>query len=669
LAGSFATAGGTTTLIGWALDVPRLSDWDGNGISMKTNAALCAAGAGAAVLALAPRTVTAARIMGIRFLAATAASIGFITLLEHTVGWNAGIDTLLFTESVGARATAAPNRMGPPASLSFTLIGVALGLLTVRSSARRAALVLGGLTLALSSFSLIGYAYGAPELFSVDTLTGIAPQTGLMIHGLGWAIVALAIDRGGATLILGDGPGGAMMRRLGPLAVAVPLVLGLGALTAHAAGLASVPLATASVALGTALFLLTFVIRTARHIEDTGAALVQSEARYRTAFEEAERAARAKDDFIATVSHELRAPLNSVLGWSHLLKGESLDARTRREAAEAIDRGVRAQTRLIDDLLDVSGIMAGKLRLDVQSVNLVQVIDATLEAVRPAAEAKDLTVHAMLDPHAGALTGDPNRLQQVVWNLLANAAKFTPKGGRIEVHLQRVDSHIELRVSDTGDGIAAADLPRVFERFHQADSSITRRHGGLGLGLTIVKHLVELHGGTVTATSAGPGLGSTFSVRLPVPIVRLDDGERRHPSTPGTDASLASSDELAGVRVLVVDDDADSVALMQQVLAAHGASVETATSARQALGILDRAPIDVLLSDLGMPEVDGYELIRRSRRRRTNLRACAVTAFARPEDRIRALRAGYDMHMAKPVEPREIIAVVASLAHRPMAAH
>jgi CheY-like chemotaxis protein len=341
-----------------------------------------------------------------------------------------------------------------------------------------------------------------------------------------------------------------------------------------------------------------------------------------------------------------------------------------RQGLETIERNARVQTQLIEDLLDMSRITSGKVRLDVQPVDPISFIEAAVEAVRPAADAKGIRLEKILDPAAGPISGDPQRLQQVIWNLLSNAIKFTPKDGRVQVLLQRVDSHIEVSVADTGIGITPAFLAHAFERFRQADSSSARRHGGLGLGLSIVKQLVELHGGTVRVKSLGEGCGTVFIVHLPLTAVhrRPDDGERLPPQTPNALSSDFRVSDLSGIKVLVVDDEADARDLFKRVLADCGADVLTVATAGEALRVLERERPHVLLSDIGMPDVDGFELLRRVRAlgqaRGGRLPAIALTAFARSEDRTRALRAGFLVHVSKPVEPSELVATVAAVAGR-----
>ena len=396
--------------------------------------------------------------------------------------------------------------------------------------------------------------------------------------------------------------------------------------------------------------------------------LLESE---RAARSEADRASRVKDEFLATLSHELRTPLNAILGWSQIARRNPADVAGTTEALATIERNARTQAQIIDDLLDMSRIISGKIRLDVQPVDLSAVVRAAVETVVPAADAKGIRLRAVFDPHAGPVSGDPNRLQQVFWNLMTNAVKFTPKGGRVQVTLARVNSHLEIQVVDTGQGIGDEFLPHVFDRFRQADGGTTRRHGGLGLGLAIVKQLVELHGGTVQARSGGPELGSTFTVNLPLTVVHPEPnpaGERRHPSSGDAPGSPDDRLMVQGVRVLVVDDEPDARALVRRVLIDAGAVVTTAGSADEAVGLVAADRPDLLVSDIGMPGEDGYSLIARVRAlgpdRGGNLPAIALTAYARAEDRMRAIVAGFEQHLAKPVEPAELVTLVAVLAAR-----
>ncbi|MBD2102679.1 PAS domain S-box protein [Leptolyngbya sp. FACHB-261] len=389
--------------------------------------------------------------------------------------------------------------------------------------------------------------------------------------------------------------------------------------------------------------------------------------------EELSRANRLKDEFLATVSHELRTPLNAMLGWATMLRSKQLDQDTMNRALETIERNARAQNQLINDLLDVSRIITGKLRLDVRPVVLVTVLETAIDSIRPAAKAKNIRIQSLLDPAAGPISGDPDRLQQVFWNLLSNAVKFTPKGGRVQVRLERINSHVEVTVSDTGQGITPEFLPYVFERLQQADSTTTRVHSGLGLGLAIVRHLVELHGGSVQAASAGEGKGATFMVNLPITIFRpkSTDVERVHP-TVNEAPLLPEPPRLDGLKVLIVDDEADAREMLTTLLKQSGAEVMTAASAREALAMITQFPSeqrpDVLVSDIGMPNEDGYLLIHQVRALAPDqggrIPAIALTAYARTEDRIRALSSGFQSHVPKPVEPAEFVTVVANLVNR-----
>jgi PAS domain S-box-containing protein len=396
-------------------------------------------------------------------------------------------------------------------------------------------------------------------------------------------------------------------------------------------------------------------------------------------YREAQEVNRLKDEFLATLSHELRTPLTAVLGWTRLLGTGQLDEPTRARALETIERNAQAQVQLIDDILDVSRIIRGKLRLDVRPVELAPVIESAVDSVRPAAEAKGIRLQVVLDPRTGPISGDPDRLQQVVWNLLSNAIKFTPRGGRVQVILARVDSHLEIDISDTGQGIARDFLPYVFDRFRQADPTTTRVHGGLGLGLAIVRHLVELHGGTVNAESEGAGTGATFRIMLPLlatasaqiePVSETSDATTNVRANGGDNlfADFDCPPEIEGLRVLIVEDDADSRELLVTVLKQCRAEVVAVAGAAEAMRALEGWRADVLISDIEMPGEDGYSLIRKVRalpaERGGDIPAAALTAYARAEDRMRALLAGFQIHVPKPVEPAELITVVASLAGR-----
>ena len=396
--------------------------------------------------------------------------------------------------------------------------------------------------------------------------------------------------------------------------------------------------------------------------------LLESERAART---ELERANQMKDEFLATLSHELRNPLNAILGWAQILGSDQLSPAETAEGIEVIERNARAQAQIIEDLLDMSRIISGKIRLDVQRVDLAAVVRASIETIKPAADAKGIRLRAVLDPMATPVSGDPNRLQQVFWNLLSNAVKFTPRDGAVQILLERVNSHLEVSVIDSGEGIDPQFLPHVFDRFRQADATTTRMHGGLGLGLAIVRQLVELHGGGVRAKSAGRGQGSTFIVHLPLTAIMPDresPTQRRHPASSIVPTPTETCAQIAGVTVVVVDDEPDARGLLRRLLEDCEAKVFDAANAADALELVQAQRPDVLVSDIGMPVEDGYTLIRRLRNLPAEqggaTPAVALTAYARADDRVNVVLAGFQHPLSKPVEPAELIAVVASLARR-----
>jgi PAS domain S-box-containing protein len=389
------------------------------------------------------------------------------------------------------------------------------------------------------------------------------------------------------------------------------------------------------------------------------------------AYERANEASRLKDEFLATLSHELRTPLNAVLGYARMMRTQTLSGKTAQGAWDVVERNATALKQIIEDVLDVSRIVAGRLRLNVEPVDLPAILNEAVATVRPAADAKGLRVETVIEPVATPVSGDADRLQQIVWNLLSNAIKFTPRGGKVQLRLSRVNSHIEVTVSDTGRGISADFLPFVFERFRQADASFSREHGGLGLGLAIAKQLAELHGGTIAASSGGPDQGATFTLTLPLmivhqPVVARDD--RQHPQIDRRRPELETIPRLDGIHVLAVDDEPDSLNLLRTVLEAAGARVATAGSGPEALeAILRREPYDVLIADIGMPGMDGLQLIRAVRQINEpvcRIPAAALTAYARSQDRITSLASGFHMHLVKPIDPLELVVAVATLAPR-----
>lgn len=389
----------------------------------------------------------------------------------------------------------------------------------------------------------------------------------------------------------------------------------------------------------------------------------------RIAREHAERASRAKDDFLALVSHELRSPLSAILGWTQILRRAGGDPEKLRQGLEVIERNTKQQSRLVEDLLDMSRMVAGKLRMDVQDVLLAEVIEAALGTVGPSAQARGVRLQKILDPTVH-VSGDPGRLQQVFWNLLSNAIKFTPRDGFVRVVMERVNSHVEVRVIDSGQGMSTEVLAHAFERFRQSTDSSARNTEGLGLGLSIVKHLVETHGGSVSASSEGEGRGSTFLVQLPVRVARAR--RDRHPRSAVGNATSRTQVSLRGLKILVVDDDQDARDVLRHILSERGGEVVSCASATEGLTTIQRVLPDVLLSDIGMPGEDGYEFIRKVRllgEPLSRVPAIALTAFSDIDDRTQALLAGFHAHLAKPVDAEELIISVAAMAGRPRPAH
>ena len=382
-------------------------------------------------------------------------------------------------------------------------------------------------------------------------------------------------------------------------------------------------------------------------------------------YQQVQVADRLKDEFLATLSHELRTPLNAIVGYARLLQGGAITGEKMAGALNIVERNASALTHMVEDVLEVSRIISGKMRLSIQAVDLPTVVQSAVESVAPAAEAKRLRVHTSIDPNAGPISGDPDRLQQIVWNLVSNAVKFTPKGGRIQVRVERVESQVDIVVSDTGVGIKPEFLPHLFQRFRQADSTMTRHFGGLGLGLAIARHLVELHGGSVEAISEGEGKGATFRVRLPLMIVHAQPAvDERRKLTRGSSRST-SVPKLVGIHVLAVDDDPDALSPLTEILELSGARVTTVDSGAQVLELLGTLRPDVLVADIGLPVMDGLEMIRRLRElpdsSARNTPAIALTAYARSRDRVRALESGFQTHMAKPADPAELVAAIGAL--------
>jgi signal transduction histidine kinase len=631
----------------------------GHPIEMQPNAALGLALAGGALLLQrggGQRTALAARL-----LAAGVAALGAATLAQHALGIDLGVDTVFFRSELASPGTTSPGRMGPPAAASFLVAGAAILALGAAERGARAAQALALAMAAVPLVGIVGYAYGVGVLYAAPRVTAIAIPTAVAILALDLAVLLARPERGFMARLATPGSGAALARRILVAAVALPFTLGWLALVA-ASGHEREALAVSLLVVGVTIGIVVLVFRDAAGVaeaeaarlraeterEASRAALAQALEREREARAAAETASRAKDLFLATLSHELRTPLNAILGWSGLLRGAPADPQRVERGLGVIERNGRALARLLSDLLDMSLIASGRLELRRADVDLATIVEEEIEAAGPAASAKGVAL-SRTGARAAPVTGDAARLGKAVSNLLSNAVKFTPPGGRIDVRVDHQGEMAVLDVADTGLGIAAEFLPRIFDPFSQADGTTARRHGGLGLGLAIAHEVVALHGGEISARSGGPGQGATFRIVLP--------------SRP---ASAGDRPALGGARILVVDDEADSRDLLVQLLASWGARASGAGTAKEALAALERERPDLLVSDIAMPGDDGYALIAEVRRLErakaiAALPAAALTAFARPEDRDRVLAAGFDAHVAKPIEPRALLATIAAL--------
>jgi signal transduction histidine kinase/CheY-like chemotaxis protein len=666
--GGYMLLGGFVSFLGWVLDAPAHTDWDADGIAIQPNATLAAVTAGAALVLHAAGRLRPAAVLGAVVLA-----IGSLTLFEWLSRVNLGIDTpLMFDRTWGRVGVISPGRMGPPGSVSWTMIGAALLLASLADRVKRKVAVLLALVpAAISALSLIGYLYGASALFTIPTLTIIAAQTATFIFAAALALIVSVPEHGPMTLVMKRNTAGVLVRRLLPVLILGPVLLGLVRVFGERYRLYDTAFGSALRTIVEISLFLVLLWRTGVAIDRQTAERDIAEAERQKLLElekearaDAERQATIKDEFLATLSHELRTPLNAVLGWCQVLRRSMSDENSVRRAVDVIERNGRLQAQLIADLLDMSRIVSGKMRLDVQPVDLPQLIDAAIESVRPAAEAKDLAIERTIEPPRDRVNGDAGRLQQIVWNLLSNAVKFTPRGGRVTVTLRPVDQDVEICVADNGEGFAPEFLPSLFNRFRQADASATRSHGGLGLGLALVKQLVEMHGGSVSATSPGLGHGATFVVRLPAEVPEKEKGQA--PAPPALERNAAPSElpDLAGVSVLVVDDEPDALEAVRRILEDSGAHVLVAGGADEALERIRAQRFDVIVSDIAMPKRDGYELVAELRRNGIITPAVALTAYARADDRRKAMLAGYNAHAAKPTEPAELLARIAELAGR-----
>ncbi len=659
---------GGLALLGWAVDDSRLMAVAA-GIVIKTNTAVALLAAGLSLF-FSSRPGRSRIEVGLgQVLAVGVILIGLATLSEHLFGWDLHIDQSLFREEPGAPATTSPNRMGPPASICLPLFGFAMLWLDTRSRREvplHQRLALAGILIAL--LPTLGYFFQVHELYGLARFTGIALNTAVALIVLGVGVLFARPEVGIARRSLAHDAGGVLLRRMIPAAILLPILLGLLRLAGEQARLFDTAFGLSILIFAFVALFSGFTWWTASALQRQAAARSRAEAAERELSEklaatlESERSARAlaersnrlKDEFLATVSHELRTPLSAITGWVQLLMSGMLGEADRKKALDAIHRNSRLQADLVNDLLDMSRIEAGTLRLEMQDVDLTAVAESAIAAASPAMDAKGLVLERRLAPDAPIVRGDPVRLQQVVGNLISNAVKFTPRGGRITVSLSGVPGGAELSVRDTGIGISPELTDQIFDRFRQVDASTTRSHSGLGLGLSIARQLMEMHGGTLVGRSDGAGQGSTFTMRVPSREAAALTGD---PAASSLEAPLW----LAGVRVLVVDDSPDVCELAERMLATHGAQVTTAGSVDEAVAAFDAGRFDVLVSDISMPARDGYDLIRHVRALDPHVPAIALTAFARPIDAERVLAAGFQRHLTKPITPDRIVQAVAEL--------
>ena len=665
---------GALALVGWSTGIEALKGSYALGINIKTNTAIVILLLGLALLLLGPPHRSGWRTWIGRAFAFLAMAIGLLTLSEHVTGRDLGIDQALFTEPPGAPATSSPNRMGPPASIIVPLIGLSLLISDNRAwRGVRLSQLAAALALLVGAVPLLGYVYGVRELFGLATFTGIALPTAICFILLALGVLFARAHQGAMKLVIADNAGGMLLRRMFPAAIIIPIALGWASVALQDMGLFD---ASFGRTLLTVSFMVVFsaliwwnaalISRVAAGRDRAEDAERELSARLRTALEgeraareAAEHANRMKDEFLATLSHELRTPLNAILGWATLLAEESLSEEDVKRGLATIQRNARLQARLIEDLLDMSRIVSGQIRLEVRAVDLCHLVDMTVSAALPSADAKGIALSRELEQDACMVNGDPERVHQILWNLISNAVKFTPRGGHASVTLRRVGDVAEVTVTDNGIGFSPEFLPHIFEQFHQEDASFTRRHGGLGLGLSIAQRLAHLHGGRIEAASPGEGKGATFTLYLPLAGF---EGDGRPADAAAGDTPERRRSRLAGVRVLVVDDHADGREIAERVLRDAGADVASAMDASSAMTLVGARTFDVLVCDIALPDRDGYQLLRDVRRGLPQVPAIALTAFAGDESEARAREGGYQIFLTRPVDPGRLVEAVADAA-------
>ena len=657
---------GLTVLLGWLFDIQILKGAVAANIQMKTNTAFCFLLTGTGIFLQNILVSSRTKNLFTTVLGWIVVAIGTFTLLEHATGFNFRIDEMLHTEPFGEVATTSPNRMGPPAALCFAYAGLALVFIAKRTTPYQDyASCLGILIGIVSALPILGYMFGSSELFAVAKLTGIALSSAVSLLFLSAAIIFSCFNGSLLQLMKAQNAGGFLLRRMIGPALLLPVTLAYMRTLGEAKFYYDASFGRALMVLAFTIVFTAMLISSARILRQTDEErkdLLESERAART---EAEKASRMKDEFLATLSHELRTPLNAILGWAQILKRGKLSEAEHQKGIETIERNARIQAQFIEEMLDMSRAIAGKLVLNVRLLELISLLRSCVQTVLPSAASKNITIKTNFVLHTAKLSGDTDRLIQVFSNLLTNAIKFTPAGGVIIISSEKVGNSVEIRVGDNGQGIKREFLDHLFDRFRQADGSITRRFGGLGIGLSIVRDLVTLHGGTVKATSEGEGKGSIFSISLPLDLASTQEEFpqlNKVESSSGAPGVAAAQIELRGIRVLVVDDNAETRELVRRILESYNAEVILASSAEEGLRILEKQHPDILVSDIGMPDQDGYEFIKNVRKlpSRKSIPAIALTAFARDHDKIQAFNAGYQYHISKPIEAGELLNAIAN---------
>jgi signal transduction histidine kinase/CheY-like chemotaxis protein len=636
-AGAFAVISGVLTLAGWLFKVDRLIDWNDSRITMKANTAVCVILLGIALLALTRQVNNKTAVF---IFAGASTLIALLTLSQYVFDVNLGIDTLLFREPPGSPATNAPGRMGFPAITSFTILGVALLFSTGSIWMRRAAGWLAVAALALSSLPLLGYLYGASQLYSVARLTGIAFQTAAIIAVLAVGVITGVREFGFISLLESRTSGALMFRRLGVPLVLIALVVGWIRVEGQNAGLYDTAFGTAARTLVEILSLLGLLWWTARGLNRAEETLREAD--------------RRKDEFIATLSHELRNPLAPIRSAVEIMRNQRAAPSQLAASRDMIDRQVSHMARLIDDLLDVGRIARNKVKLRKEAVEMREAIRQTIESCEPQLKEKRHSLSVDLPGSPVYIDGDPVRISQILGNLLNNACKFTELNGRIAFALENSETDVTIRVSDNGVGIPANRLEGVFEMFEQVDPSNDVNRSGLGIGLSLTKQLVELHGGTITAISEGDGLGTTFIVKLPRLVGTI--------AAEASDVVANDGKAASQKRVLVVDDNHDAAESLRVMMTLAGNLAEIANDGQEAVERARAFQPDVVLLDIGLPILDGYGVCRAIRAEPWGNRVyiVALTGWGQDEDRRRTKEAGFDTHLVKPVDPTLILKMIAS---------